>query len=164
MATFNVDFTEAKDFNICEKGEQNLKIINAELNEYQKDGQTRQKIQLTCEVFGGASSGAKVFHSLFLANPTGLYMFLNKIGVKIEKKNYSGLDTNMFIGKTLTATIEHENYTGRDGNSKVKPKIIDTTIRKYATSSTNDEIGNVIDSDPFADFGDTVSIDDDFLD
>lgn len=164
METFNIDFTEAKEFVMCEKGEQNLKITNAELKEYQKDGQNKQKIELTCEVFGGESSGAKVFHSLFLANPTGLYMFLNKIGVPVEKKNYSGLGTKMFIGKLFIATIEHETYTGRDGNSKVKPKIVDTTIRKYAGSNTNDEIGNVIDSDPFADFGDTVSIDDDFLD
>lgn len=156
MATFNIDFTEAKEFVMCEKGEQNLKIVNAELKEYQKDGQNKQKIELTCEVFGGESSGAKVFHSLFLANPTGLYMFLNKIGVPVEKKTYAGLDTQMFIGKTFTATIEHESFTGRDGNSKVKPKIVDTTIRKYISPSVNEEL-----SDVFEEFGETVIADND---
>lgn len=158
MAKFNMDFTEAKEFVVCGKGEQNLKIINAELNEYQKEGQTRQKIQLTCEVFGGESSGAKVYHSLFLINPTGLYMFLNKIGVSVEKKTYSGLDTKMFIGKTFTATIEHETYTGRDGKSKIRPTIVDSTIRKYVEEQAND-----LTSDPFTDFGNSVTIDDNFL-
>lgn len=155
MATFNIDFTEAKEFVMCEKGEQNLKITNAELKEYQKDGQTKQKIELTCEVFGGESSGAKVFHSLFLANPTGLYMFLNRIGVPVEKKGYD-LSTNIFIGKTFIATVEHESYTGRDGNSKIKPKIIDTTIRKYTNENTNNTSIAV-----FEEFGETTISNDD---
>lgn len=158
MAKFNVDFTEAKEFNMCEKGEQNFKIINAELKDYVKDGIQKQKIELTCEVFGGESSGAKVFHSIFLANTTGLYMFLNRIGVKIEKKVYNDLDTNMFIGKLFTATVEHETYTGRDGNNKIKAVIVETTIRKYVNNSQEDT------KDIFDEFGDSVTIDDGFLD
>ena len=33
MAKFNIDFTEAKEFVMCEKGEQNFKITNAELKD-----------------------------------------------------------------------------------------------------------------------------------
>ena len=99
MAKFNIDFTDAKEFSICDEGEQNFKVVDAELKNYTKDGIVKQKIELTCEVFGGISSGSKVYYSIFLINPSGLYMFLNKIGVNIEKKAYTDLDTNMFIGK-----------------------------------------------------------------
>lgn len=159
MAKFNVDLTEAKEFNLCEKGEQNFKITNAELKSYIKDGIQKQKIELTCEVFGGESSGSKVYHSIFLTNPTGLYIFLNKLGVKIEKKVYNDLDTNMFVGKLFIATVEHENYIGKDGTNKIKPIIIDTTIRKYINNQSNGESVDV-----FSEFGDTITIDDDFLD
>jgi len=138
MAKFSVDLTEAKEYVLCEKGEQNFKVVNSELKEYQKDGEIRKKIELACEVFGGESAGAKVFYSIFLTNPTGLYMFLNRIGVPIEKKVYLDLDTNMFLGKTFVATVEHEQYIGRDGIHKNKPVIVETSIRKYSETSINE--------------------------
>lgn len=161
MATFNVDFTEAKDFTMCGKGEHDFKITKAELSSYTKDGEQRQKIELTCEVIGGEDSGSKVFKSIFLKNPTGLFMFLNKIGVSIEKKAYFNLDTNMFIGKLFTANVELETYTKNDGRTGNKPVIIDTSIRKYV--NTKNEIPDVIDNDPFVEFDDSVAIDDNFL-
>lgn len=145
MTKFSVDFTEAKEYILCEKGEQNFKVINAELKEYQKDGETRKKIELSCEVFGGESAGARVFYSIFLANPTGLYMFLTKIGIPIEKKVYLDLDTNMFLGKTFIATVEHEQYVGKDGIYKNKPIIVETSIRKYIEESF-DELPDDFDS------------------
>lgn len=164
MAKFNIDFTDAKEFIMCEKGEQNFKIVSAELKSYTKDGIAKQKIELTCEVFGGESSGAKVFHSIFLANPTGLYMFLSKLGIAVEKKAYTDMDTNMFVGKTFVATVEHESFVGRDNSSKIKPVIIDTTIRKYNSTNSSDVSIDSSDVDPFEEFGNTVTIDDNFLD
>ena len=105
--------------------------------------------------FNMAFTDAKVFHSIFLKNPTGLFMFMNRIGIKVEKKAYSDMDTNMFIGKTFTAMVEHETYTRGDGSIGNKAVIVESTIRKYV--STNDT------PDVFEEFGNTVSIDDNFL-
>lgn len=154
MAKFNVDFTEAKEFMMCASGEQNFKITEAELKTYVKDGVNKQKIELTCEVFGGESSGAKVFHSLFLTNPTGLYMFLNKIGAKVEKKAYANLDTNMFVGKTFVAQVDHEKAS----NGKVYPRIVDTTIRKYVDMNNSENTPDGLSDDAFAEFGDSIEI------
>lgn len=158
MAKFNIDFTDAKEFNMCGVGEHNFKITNAELKNYNKDNETRQKIELTCEVFGGEDSGTKVFHTLFLKNPTGIYMFLNRIGGKVEKKAYNGLDTNMFVGKTFIATVEHENYTKGNGSLGMKPVIIETTIRKYKDSDSNQNTPDEMNNEPFSDFADSIEI------
>lgn len=155
MAKFNMDFTDAKEFTVCSKGEHDFKITKSDIASYVKDGEQRLKLELTCEVFGGEDSGNKVFHSIFLKNPTGLFMFMNRIGIKVEKKAYSDMDTNMFIGKTFTAVVEHETYTRGDGSIGNKAVIVESTIRKYV--STNDT------PDVFEDFGNTVSIDDNFL-
>lgn len=152
MAKFNIDFTDAKEFSICDEGEQNFKVVDAELKNYTKDGIVKQKIELTCEVFGGISSGAKVYYSIFLINPSGLYMFLNKIGVNIEKKAYTDLDTNMFIGKLFTANVEHESFISRNGSTKYKAVIVDSSVRKYVSSQGDT-------TDAFAEFGDSVSVD-----
>lgn len=137
MAKFNIDFTDAKEFNMCGKGEHNFKITHAEIKDYTKEGEARQKIELTCEVFGGADSGAKVFYSIFLKNPTGLFMFMNRIGAKVEKRNYT-LDTNIFIGKLFVANVETENYTKGDGTTGTKAVIVDTSIRKYIPINTSE--------------------------
>lgn len=159
MAKFNIDFTEAKEFTMCGKGEHDFKITNAILKDYTKDGEIRQKIELTCEVFGGEDSGAKVFHHIFLKNATGLYMFLSKLGIAVEKKIYNDLDTNMFIGKLFTANVEVEMYQKSDGTTGSKAVLVDTTIRKYVNNNATLSL-----DDPYADFGDSVSIDDNFLD
>lgn len=160
MAKFNIDFTGAKEFTMCGKGEHDFKITNAELKSYVKDGETRQKIELTCEVFGGEDSGAKVFHSIFLKNATGLYMFLSKIGIPVEKKTYNDLDTNMFIGKTFTATVEHENYTKNNGDNGIKTKLVDATIRKYISTNNDTDLPDEMSIDPFTEMGEMVGIDD----
>lgn len=161
MAKFNMDFSGAKEFVMCGKGEHDFKVTSAELKSYNKDNETRQKIELTCEVFGGEDSGAKVFYSIFLKNPTGLYMFLTKIGVKIEKRAYSDMDTNMFIGKCFTADVEHENYSKNDGSNGVKAKIIETSVRKYINTNTNENMPDGLSDDAFADFGDSIEISND---
>lgn len=158
MAKFNIDFTGAKEFTMCGKGEHDFKITNAELKSYTKNGETRQKIELTCEVFGGEDSGAKVFHSLFLKNPTGMFMFLNKIGIKVEKKVYSDMDTKIFIGKTFTATVEYETYTKGNGEIGNRAKIVDTTIRKYISTNTINDTSDEIDEDPFEEFANEIKV------
>ena len=156
MAKFNVDFSNAKEFTMCQTGEQNFKITNVELKSYTKDGVNKQKLELTCEVFGGESSGAKVFHSLFLANPTGLFMFLNRIGVKVEKKAYNDLDTNMFIGKTFVAQVDHE----KANNGNVYARIAENTIRKYVDTNTSENTPDGLSDDAFAEFGDSIEVSD----
>lgn len=150
MAKFNIDFTDAKEFNMCGKGEHNFKITQAEIKDYIKDGEARQKIELTCEVFGGTDSGAKIFYSIFLKNPTGLFMFMNRIGAKVEKRNYV-LDTNTFIGKLFVANVETESYTKSDGTTGTKAVIVDTSIRKYVQESTYNDL----------DYEDDISINND---
>lgn len=158
MAKFDIDFSEAKEFVMCAPGEQNFKITNAELKDYKnKEGKTKQKVELTCEVFGGESSGAKVFHSVFV-NPTGLYMFLSRIGVKVEKKSYS-LDTNTFIGKTFVANVDHEKAS----NGNVYARIAEFTIRKYVDTNTADNTPDGLNDDTFAEFGDSIEISPDEL-
>lgn len=161
MAKFNMDFSGAKEFVMCGKGEHDFKVTSAELKSYNKDNETRQKIELTCEVFGGEDSGAKVFYSIFLKNPTGLYMFLTKIGVKIEKRTYSDMDTNMFIGKCFTANVEHEDYVKSDGTTNTKAIIIESSIRKYINTNTNENMPDGLSDDAFADFGDSIEISND---
>lgn len=155
MAKFNIDFTEAKEFVMCEKGEQNFKITGAELKGYtNKEGASKQKIELTCEVFGGESSGAKVFHSVFV-NPTGLFMFLNRLGVKVEKKAYD-LDTNIFIGKTFVATVDHEKAS----NGNVYARLVESSIRKYVDTNAAENTPDGLSDDAFADFGTSIEITD----
>lgn len=154
MTKFNMDFTDAKEFTICSKGEHNFKIVQSDLKSYTKDGEQRQKIELVCEVFGGEDSGSKVYYSLFLKNPTGLYMFMNRIGIQVEKKSYTNMDTNMFLGKTFIATVEHETYTRSDGSIGNKSVIIDTTIRKYENKE----------QDVYSEFGNSIEINDMILD
>ena len=79
-------------------------------------------------------------------------MFLNKIGVNIEKKAYNDLDTNMFIGKLFTANVEHESFISRNGSTKYKAVIVDSSVRKYVSSQGDT-------TDAFAEFGDSVSVD-----
>lgn len=156
MAKISIDFSNAKEFFMCNEGEQNLKITNVELKGYVKDGEKRQKLELTCEVFGGESSGAKVFHSIFLANPTGLFMFLNKIGLKVEKKAYKDLDTNILMGKTFIAQVDHE----KANNGKLYPRIVESTIRKYVNDSEEKKYSGRISDEPFKEFGDSIEISD----
>ena len=158
MAKFNIDFTEAKEFVMCEKGEQNFKITNAELKDYKnKEGATKQKIELTCEVFGGESSGSKVFHSVFV-NPTSLFMFLNKLGVKVEKKAYN-LDTNTFVGKTFIANVDHE----KANNGNVYARIVESSIRKYVDVNTTENTPDSLSDDAFSDFATSIEISDEDL-
>ena len=154
MTKFNVDFSNAKQFVMCNVGEHNFKINKVELKNYTKDGINKQKLELTCEVFGGESSGAKMYHSLFLANPTGLFIFLNRIGVKVEKRVYNDLDTNMLIGKTFVARVDHE----KANNGKLYARIVESSIRKFVDNDTKDNTPDRLSDNTFEEFGKSIEI------
>ena len=64
----------------------------------------------------------------------------------------------------VDGSISMSNYTDKDGNNRTSFEVMTSNVQFLSNKKTTEEvISEEIEEDPFADFGDSVSIDDNFL-
>ena len=64
----------------------------------------------------------------------------------------------------VDGSISMSNYTDKDGNNRTSFEVMTSNVQFLSSKKTTEEvISEKIEEDPFADFGDCVSIDNNFL-